>query len=107
MAQRAPGHRPVERLAPEERRELDAAHRRLREAALIYEPFIARQPLGPNDPPLHSLPEVTAAQDELLAAEDALWEIRSRLLGWERPESAQSITQVVDWILEDLPDEEQ
>lgn len=80
---------------------LEQAYRRLRETALRYEPFVAHHAPEQGEPPIHSLEEMKTAQEDLLAAEEALWELRERLMNWPRPHGALRATQVVEWILEE------
>lgn len=94
-SKRAP--RSVDELAPADRRRLEDAHRRLRDAIKGYEPFLGGA-LEPGEPvPMHDVRALAAAQAEIEEAEAALWRLREKLLGWERPSWAPSAGLVSDW----------
>lgn len=81
-----------------ERSELRDAHSQLRLAVAAHDRYCAR----PLEPGQHLVPlpakELLVAQDKVAAAEARLWEVRERLLGWERPAWAPSAAQVSDWL---------
>jgi len=84
-------------LSTEDRERLVRAHARLREAVDAYGKFVGG-PLEPGqDVPVHSAREMAAAQAEIQAAEDELWQLRESLLGWARPASAARAELVADW----------
>lgn len=93
--------RRVEDLTSEERKKLEATHRRLRKAARAFEPYLSHTPLKPGELPVYSRPEVIKAQEDLLEADEELWRLRALLLGWIRPASTPDATEVTEWILED------
>jgi hypothetical protein len=79
------------------RARLDAAYRRLRDAAKDYERFVAR-PLAPDGTVvIHDLEEMAQARAAVESAERDLWQAREELLGWSRPAWAPSATSVAEW----------
>lgn len=97
-------------LSPDERAQLEAALRELHEAVVNYEQFLGGAPERGKPVPVHDASDMAAAQDRVSAAEDHLWELRERHLGWRRPGWAPSAIAVSDWfspedeIYDDLPD---
>jgi hypothetical protein len=89
--------RPVDDLAPEERRRLERAYQRLRDAISKYQPFEARELEPGDDTPAQDGDAMAAAQAEVQEAEAALWRVRQELLGWERPQWGTSAALVSDW----------
>jgi len=84
-------------LSEEERRLLVAAHAELRAAVADYETFL-RTELRPGEPvPVATAEAMADAQARVDAAEDHLWELRERLLGWARPSWAPRASLVSDW----------
>lgn len=94
-AKRAP--RSVDDLRPADRERLERAHRRLREAADAYQPFLGGQLEPGQASRAPDAREMAAAQAEVQNAEAALWALREELLGWARPAWAPSASLVADW----------
>jgi hypothetical protein len=87
----------------QQRRELEQAHRELRDAIEAYEAFLGRELQPGEGVPVVDENELRAAQERVEAAETSLWDLRERLLDWRRPSWAPPATLVSDWILEDDP----
>jgi hypothetical protein len=84
-------------LNEEERRLLVAADTELRAAVVDYEPFLGKA-LPPGEPvPVVRIDAMAEAQGRIEAAEDHLWQLRERLLGWARPAWAPRASLVSDW----------
>jgi len=84
-------------LSPDQRQQLEDAHRRLRDAVAEYEPFLGRE-LAPGTPvPVHSAADMARAQAAIEQAEQELWRVREELLGWARPSWAPDAALVADW----------
>ena len=84
-------------LTAEERRRLVDAHAELRAAVAEYEPFLGKA-LHLGEPvPVVSVEAMAKAQARVDAAEDHLWLLRERLLGWARPSWAPRASLVSDW----------
>jgi hypothetical protein len=82
---------------------MDRAHAELHEAAQAYEAFLAAAVDENGCLRLEDDAALRRAQDRLAAAENRLWEVRRRGLGWSRPSWAPPAALVVDWILKDDP----
>lgn len=96
--------KPLEDLSARERKTLEAAHQRLRDAVRNYDRFLGADPKPGRDASLHSAQELGAAQAEIQEAEAELWKLREELLGWRRPGWAQSATSVSDWFSDEDSD---
>lgn len=90
-------------LSPEDRQMLETAHAELRAAVEAYEVFLGKELQPGVDVPIVKVDEMRAAQERVEAAEQRLWELRERFLGWTRPAWAPPATLVSDWILEEDP----
>lgn len=90
-------------LTEDERHALDAAHGELRGAIEAYEAFLGKDLKAGEQVPKVRTEVMQEAQERVEAAENELWELRERLLGWTRPPWAPPATLVSDWILEDDP----
>jgi hypothetical protein len=84
-------------LSPSDRQRLGRAHRRLREAVAAYEPFLGGVLVPGQDTLAIDAASIAKAQAEVQEAEDKLWSLRERLLGWSRPASAPPAALVADW----------
>jgi hypothetical protein len=84
-------------LSAEDRRRLEDADGRLREAVRAYEPYLGREAKPGKAAPEHDLEPLADAQAALEAAEDDLWRLREELLGWPRPSWAPRAALVADW----------
>ncbi|MGH8975667.1 MAG: hypothetical protein ACRD0C_20985 [Acidimicrobiia bacterium] len=94
-------------LTERERRILADAHAELRQAVEAYEPFLGKE-LRPGEPvPVVSADGMRAAQERVEAAEDRLWQLRERLLGWARPAWAPRASLVSDWFSDEDADYDQ
>lgn len=89
--------RPEAELTGAERQLLEEAHAELRKAATAYDQYVAAL-LRPGETPT-PIPrgELAAAQRRIELAENRLWQLRERLLGWERPPWAPPASEVTDW----------
>ena len=88
---------PETALTDAQQRELEIAHRQLNEAVAGYERFLGRE-LSPGEPvPTFDANEISAAQEAIDVAEQELWKLRERYLGWFRPSWAPSASQESDW----------
>lgn len=90
-------------LPEEQRGELSTAHGELRSAVAAYEIFLSREVRHGEEPAVLDASELRSAQEKVESAENALWQLREKFLGWTRPSWAPSATLVADWILEDDP----
>lgn len=89
--------RSLDELSDDDRRRLQGAHRRLREAVAAYERFRGGA-LPPNkDIAAHDFDEMAAAQAEVERAEDEIWRLREELLGWKRPSWAPKAVSTSEW----------
>ncbi len=84
-------------LSDDERRRLEEAHRRLRDAVAAYEPFLARELKHGEPVPVHNADDMGRAQAAIEQAEQELWRLREELLGWTRPSWAPDAALVADW----------
>lgn len=84
-------------LADNQRSELEFAHQRLRQAVEAYEKYLG----GPIEPgqdfPIFNATEVAEVQRRVEEAEQELWRLREKYLGWVRPAWAPSATFEADW----------
>jgi len=88
---------PERSLTDDQRRELEAAHRKLREAVAGYERFLGGD-LASNAPiVVHNAELVADAQRAIEEAERELWKLREQYLGWPRPSWAPSAAFEADW----------
>ena len=90
-------------LTPDERRLLATAHAELRAAVKNYEQYLGGE-LKPGTP---IPPELREAQERIDKAEENLWKLRERLLGWSRPASTPRASLVTDWFSEEDADYDQ
>jgi hypothetical protein len=94
-------------LTPDERRLLANAHTELRAAVKNYEQYLGRE-LKPGTPiPVVGASELREAQERIDQAEENLWKLRERLLGWSRPASTPRASLVTDWFSEEDADYDQ
>ena len=89
--------RSEDELSSDERKRLENAFARLREAVKGYEPFARSQLQTGQEMPVLDAQSVAEAQADVEAAEEDLWRLREDLLGWARPSWASNATLVVDW----------
>ena len=90
-------HRSERELSDGDRARLEAAHRELSAAVKAYERFLGGE-LQPGQPvPVHDANEMRGAQEAIEGAEDRLWQLREKLLGWDRPAWAPSAALTSDW----------
>lgn len=94
-ARRAP--RSITDLSVTERKRLEDAHRRLRDAVARYEEFRGGALAPDAELPAHGTHAMAAAQAEVGLAEGELWHVREELLGWTRPSWAPNAALVADW----------
>lgn len=94
----------LEDLSAEDGVVLEAAHKRLRDAVRNYDRFLGVELRPGVDVPAHGAREMGATQVEIREAEAELWRLREELLGWRRPEWAQSATSVTDWFSDEDSD---
>jgi hypothetical protein len=92
---------PSERdLTAGQRRALEVAHHRLRDAVAAYESYLAA--LVPGQAlAAHSAGDLAAAQVDVDEAERELWRLREEFLGWIRPSWAPSASLEADWFSAD------
>ena len=84
-------------LTPNEHRALADAHAELRAAVSNYEQYLGRE-LKPGAPiPVVNGRELSEAQKRIEEAEENLWKLRERFLGWSRPASTPRASLVSDW----------
>lgn len=88
-------------LSAEDRARLEAAYRDLRSAVASYERFLGGSLDAGQPAPVHDASEIQAAQESVEAAEDQLWQLREKLLGWTRPSSAPGAGFTSDWFSEE------
>jgi hypothetical protein len=94
-------------LTPDERRSLAAAHAELRAAVKNYEQYLGGE-LKPGTPiPVVSVTELREAQKRIEEAEENLWKLRERFLGWSRPASTPRASLVTDWFSDEDADYDQ
>ena len=94
-------------LTPDERRLLAAAHAELRAAVKNYEQYLGGE-LKPGAPvQVVGVSELRAAQERIDAAEEDLWKLRERLLGWPRPAPTPRASLVTDWFSDEDADYDQ
>lgn len=91
-------------LTDDERRLLADAHAELRAAVAAYEPYLGKA-LHPGEAvPIASADALHDAQERVEAAEERLWQVREKLLGWARPPWAPRASLVGDWFSEEDAD---
>jgi hypothetical protein len=84
-------------LSEDQRSELDRAHQRLRHTVEAYEKYLGG-PLKPGEEfPILNATEVAGAQRRVEEAEQELWRLREKYLGWARPAWAPSAAFEADW----------
>ena len=88
---------PESALTDDQRSELERAHQRLRLAVEAYEKYLG----GPIEPgqqfPILNVTEVAEVQRRVEEAEQELWRLREKYLGWVRPAWSPSATFEADW----------
>jgi hypothetical protein len=94
-------------LTPDERRSLDAAHSELRAAVKNYEQHLGGELQTGKPIPVVSATELLEAQRRIEEAEENLWKLRQRLLGWSRPASTPRASLVTDWFSDEDADYDQ
>jgi hypothetical protein len=94
-------------LTPDERRPLVAAHAQLRAAVKNYEQYLGGELKAGTPIPVVSASELREAQQRIEEAEENLWKLRERFLGWSRPASAPRASLVADWFSEEDSDYDQ
>ena len=72
-------------LTPAEREELDAAYSRLEKVQSAYNELLRTESQDKALQSIHNLGTLADAEEDFHSAEDELWELRERLLGWKRP----------------------
>ena len=93
--------RPVSDLSDDERSQLEAAHRELREAIAAYEQFVAGPLPATGQMPVLDREAMAEAQAAVERAEARLWHLREELLGWARPPWAPGAALTADWFSEE------
>ena len=92
---------PESALTDDQRSELEFAHQRLRQAVEAYEKYLG----GPIEPrqefPLVDGSDVAEVQHRVEQAEQELWRLREKYLGWVRPAWAPSAAFEADWFSSD------
>ena len=97
-------------LTPDERAQLEAAHRELQAAVDGYQSFLGGELAPGANVKVHDARDMAEAQSQVAVAEDRLWKVREELLGWARPAWAPSAALVSDWfseedaVYDDLPE---
>lgn len=91
-------------LSPEDHQQLAAAYAELRAAVEAYEKFLGEDLEPGKEIVVMNAVDVRVAQERIEAAEQRLWELREKLLGWARPPWAPPATLISDWTLEVDPD---
>jgi hypothetical protein len=89
--------RSEQELNADERHLLVEAHAELRSAVTEYEPYLGTTLRAGESVPVVNFDAMAKAQARVDAAEDRLWELRERLLGWARPSWAPRASLVSDW----------
>jgi hypothetical protein len=84
-------------LTPGEHRALAAALAELRAAVTNYEQYLGRELKPGTGIPVVSGSELSEAQKRIEGAEENLWKLRERFLGWSRPASTPRASLVTDW----------
>jgi len=88
---------PESALTDEQRLELESVNQRLRLAVDTYEKYLGG-PLAPGQEfPVLNATEVAEAQRRVEEAEQELWRLRERYLGWTRSSRATSAAFEADW----------
>ena len=92
---------PESALTDDQRSELEFAHQRLRQAVEAYEKYLGGQIEPGQEFPLVDGSDVAEVQHRVEQAEQELWRLREKYLGWVRPAWAPSAAFEADWFSSD------
>jgi hypothetical protein len=97
-------------LTAEQRRRLADGHEELRAAVAAYAEFVGGALATSGGPAARSAKAMELSQRCVETAEEQLWQLRERLLGWARPSWAPRASLVADWfsdedaLYDEIPD---